>query len=141
MSPEMTEKLKRSLVKHEGYQKFPYVDSVGKTTIGCGYNLTDRGMPDDWIIKQLQDDITFFYSALSEYSWFAQLNDDRKIILIDMAFQGLKKFLGFKKMISALEKSDFKSASHEMLNSKWAAQVKNRASDLAKGMEEGIYHV
>src|SRR2546427_7676812 len=31
------------------YEKFPYVDTVGKVTIGIGYNLTDRGMPDEWI--------------------------------------------------------------------------------------------
>ena len=45
--------------------------------------------------------------------------------------------MGFKKMLAALDKADYKTASKEMLNSKWATQVKSRAQFLAKIMETG----
>ena len=35
----------RALIrKHEGVSQFPYVDTVGKITIGVGQNLSDRGL-------------------------------------------------------------------------------------------------
>jgi len=56
MTPDMMLKLKQSLVKHESYSKFPYTDTMGKITIGIGYNLTDRGVTDDWITEQFNND-------------------------------------------------------------------------------------
>ena len=40
-------------------------------------------------------------------------------------------------MIKALEEGDYKRASQEMLDSRWARQVGQRAEDLARMMEEG----
>jgi lysozyme len=140
MTPEMTAKLRQSLILHEKCNKFPYVDTVGKITIGIGYNLSDRGISDEWINTQFQQDITYFYNQLSEFLWFKDLNTDRQIVLIDMCFMGWKKFLQFKKMIAALEISDYKQAAFEMLNSKWSEQVKGRATSLAHGMLTGVYN-
>jgi hypothetical protein len=39
-------------VQHEEFRNFPYIDSVGKITIGIGFNLSDRGIDDEWINKQ-----------------------------------------------------------------------------------------
>jgi len=36
---------------------------------------------------------------------------------------------------------DYKRAAFEMLNSKWAEQVKGRAVDLAQGMLTGTYNI
>lgn len=140
MTPEMTTKLRKSLVSHEDYRKYPYIDSVGKITIGIGYNITDRGIDDEWINMQYQRDVNYFYNQLSKFSWFAGLNEDRQVVLIDMAFMGWKRFLEFEKMIEALAKFDYKQAAVEMLNSKWAEQVKSRAISLAEGMEKGVYN-
>ena len=142
MTPEMFAKLKRSIVLHESYEKFPYVDTVGKITIGIGYNLTDRGIDDEWIIKQYNNDVNYFYNRLStDFPWFNNLNEDRQIVLIDMAFMGYKHFCSFKKMLWALSKEDYKLAALEMLNSKWANQVKSRAVALAQAMQSGIYEI
>ena len=141
MTPEMTAKLRRSLIQHEAYSKFPYVDSVGKITIGIGYNLTDRGIDDDWIIKQYNEDVTYFYNQLINFDWFEHLTTDRQIVLIDMAFMGWKKFLTFKKMLEAISKGDYQQAAFEMLNSKWAQQTKNRAAQLAQAMLTGTYSI
>ena len=55
-----------------------------------------------------------------------------------MAFNlGLSGLMSFKKMIAAIEVGDFETASYEMLNSKWANQVTNRAHELAEQMLTG----
>lgn len=142
MTPEMLTKLRQSLIAHEGYKKFPYTDSVGKVTIGIGYNLTDRGLPDEWINHQFESDVGYFYSQMMcDFPWFRELNIDRQIILCDMAFMGYKHFLSFKKMIAALEEKDYHRAALEMLNSKWADQVKGRATQLASAMITGVYNL
>lgn len=141
MTPEFFSKTKRSLIKHEELKKFPYTDTKNKITIGIGYNLTDRGMPLDWITQQFQEDIDYLSQQISQYDWFTQQNDDRKIIILDMAFMGLKKLLGFTKMIAALRAHDYVMAAYEMLHSNWATEVGQRAIDLADAMREGIYNV
>jgi lysozyme len=50
---------------------------------------------------------------------------------------GFKGFMSFKNLIKALKNNDYELAVVEMLNSKWANQVKNRAVRLAKMMETG----
>jgi len=141
MNPEMFAKLKRSLVLHESLSKYPHLDSVGKITIGIGYNLTDRGISDDWINMQFQQDVSYFYLQLSQFPWFLDLTTDRQIALIDMSFMGWKKFLTFNKMLQALSIHDYKQAAFEMLNSKWAEQVKGRATTLAHAMITGVYEI
>lgn len=137
MTPDMQVKLRALLIDHEGKSNFPYVDTVGKITVGIGYNLSDRGLSDDWVDNQFESDVNYFYSQLFQFEWFKNLNEARQIALIDMCFMGVKKFLSFKKMIAALEKNDYQSAALEMLNSKWAGQVGRRATDLARIMREG----
>lgn len=141
MTPDMALKLKRSLVLHESRENFPYIDTVGKITIGIGYNLSDRGIDDAWIDTQYQADVNFFLSKFSEFDWWDMLNTDRQIVLIDMAFMGWKKFLEFEKLIDALAAGDYDAAAREMLNSEWAQQVKGRATLLSNAMLTGVYNV
>lgn len=141
MDTDMMIKLKRSIVNHEGIKRFPYTDTMGNITIGIGYNLTNRGIEDEWINKHYLEDINYFYSQLSEFPWFHRLNEDRQIVLIDMAFMGWRHFMAFHKMITALEEEDYDKAAKEMLDSKWAMQVKLRAITLADAMRSGRYVV
>jgi lysozyme len=142
MTPEMSAKLKRSLVLHEGRANHPYVCTAGKITIGIGYNLTDRGLPDEWIDKQYLDDVDYFYSQLSTiFTWFPKLNQDRQIVLVDMCFMGFKKFCEFVDMIAALENHDYERGANEMLDSAWAKEVGVRAAVLATAMRKGIYEI
>lgn len=141
MTPEIRFKLKEMLIKHEGYCKYPYTDSVGKITVGVGYNLSDRGLPDRYINELLNDDMDFFYQKLSgTFPWFNCLNDPRKIVLLNMCYNlGWKGFLSFQLMIGALSVKDYEIAACEMLDSKWAKQVGQRAIELAYIMEEGLW--
>lgn len=141
MTPEVRFKLKEMLIKHEQYRNHPYIDSVGKITIGVGYNLTDRGLPDRYIHELMNDDMDFFYRKLHDcYMWFDTLSDPRKMVLLDMCYNlGWYKFLTFNRMLAALARRDFKIAAGEMLNSKWAKQAPERAQELAKIMEDGLW--
>lgn len=142
MTPEMFAKLKKSLINHEGFKRFPYTDTTGNITIGIGYNVTTRGLDDDWINAQYEKDVNYFYTNLNnDFPWFERLNEDRQIVLIDMCFMGYKKFKSFQKLIAALSRDDYKQAALEMLDSNWATQVKNRATTLAHGMLTGVYKI
>lgn len=138
LDPETRLKLKELLVKHEGKTTYPYVDTVGKITIGIGYNLTDRGLPEAWVDKQFEEDVNFFHDHLDrDFKWFRDLNYERKIVLIDMCFMGYQRFKEFKNMLKALSYKNYDKAADEMLNSKWAIQVGNRALELANIMRTG----
>ncbi len=142
MNPEMLVKLRKSLVLNEGWHRYPYEDTVGKITIGCGYNLSDRGIDDEWINTQYLKDVNYFNNQLtSHFDWYKDLITDRQIVLIDMAFIGFKKFLEFHRMIDALSRHDYEQTAYEMLNSKWAEQVKGRAATLAQAMLTGVYNI
>ena len=141
MDAMMSQKLKRSLITHESYRKFPYIDTVGKITIGIGFNLSDRGIDDQWIMDKFNEDINYFYGQLMVYDWFQCLNDDRKIALVDMSFMGIKRLLEFQGMISCLERKDYEHAAQEILDSEWAVQVKGRAESIANAIESGVYNI
>ena len=133
MTPEGKLKLKGLLVQYENYRQFPCSDTTGHLIIGIGRNLTDRGISTTEAFYLLDDDISYFNNKLRHYlSFFDDLNENRQIALINMCFNlGIQGFLGFKDMISALESHDYSLAAKEMLNSKWAEQVGERATQLA----------
>ena len=69
------------------------------------------------------------------FGWYRHLNDTRKMVLIDMCFNlGMPRLKKFKRMIAAMERIDYTNAAAEMLDSRWARQVGNRAIELADMM-------
>jgi lysozyme len=55
-----------------------------------------------------------------------------------MAFNmGVPRLCKFKKMWAAIHNEDFTVASKEMLDSRWANQVKSRSTKLAHAMYSG----
>ena len=60
------------------------------------------------------------------------------VVLANMAFNlGVDGLLGFRRMILAVDRGHYDQAAREMLNSKWARQVFNRAIRLAEMMAKG----
>ena len=49
--------------------------------------------------------------------------------------------MSFSSMFDAIAKEDYELASQEILSSKWAIQVGDRAHDLATGMRTGVYKI
>ena len=134
----MSEELKNQLMRHEGIELKPYEDSVGKMTIGVGRNLDDAGITYYEAMYLLQNDIDRRRFKLMGYvPYWHILNEPRKEVLINMCFMGFKSLKTFKKMFAALEKEDYEKASEEMLDSKWARQVKGRSIELSKQMKDG----
>ena len=142
LSPDLLAKSKASLLKHEGKSNTIYNDGRGNWTIGCGYNISARGLPDDWIFNQLQSDIEYFHDQLDfTFPWYKDLSLDRQCVLIDMAFMGWRSFMQFDKMFDCCENYDWDGAERELLNSEYAKQVGQRAIDLGAGLRTGVYNV
>lgn len=124
------QQLKSVIIRHEGNRNFPYIDTKNNITIGIGYNLSSRGLSDEWINQQYERDVKYFYHRLDkDFYWFKNLTDARKIVLIDMCFMGYRKFLTFNKLFAALKEGDYLKAAKEIMNSEWAEEVKGRAKE------------
>lgn len=125
--------------RHEGLRLKPYRDTVGKLTIGYGRNLEDAGLSPEEAEVLLRNDLFRCEAELREAlgETYEALSPARKAALLDMIYNlGKTRFLGFKKMIAALKAGDFARAAAEMLDSRWAAQVGQRAQFLAEKMRE-----
>lgn len=133
-----TEELIKQLKRHEGIELKPYKCTSDKLTIGVGRNLEDVGISEAEAEYLLMNDLSRFMKMANEFDWYAGLNDARKAVIISMLFNlgrgGFNKFLKFKQ---ALAEGDHLTASREMLDSRWAKQVKGRAVELSKQMETG----
>lgn len=142
------------LKKHEGFKSHAYKCTAGFNTIGFGYNLDANPLKlsDSEIKNHTKNGITereatiLLLRAIEEIEeklhkalpCFCKLSNTRKNVLINMAYNlGIVGLFKFRRMIDALEHRQFVEASEQMLASKWAAQVHNRAYELAQQMEIG----
>ena len=139
MTNQLKERLIKQLMLHEGERLKPYTDSVGKTTIGIGRNLTDRGISKETSRQMLEEDILDCWTDLNTFKWFNDLDDIRKSVLLDLRFNlGPYRFRGFKNTLKAVSEGRWEDASKGMLSSLWARQTKSRAVRLAKMMKDGV---
>lgn len=132
------DRLKKTLQKHEGLRMRPYKDTVGKLTIGIGRNLDDIGISEQEAFFLLDNDIQRAVDLTKRIlPEFQELDDLRQEVLVNMAFNMGNGLQEFKKMLAATIKGEYDVAANEMLSSRWAKQVGQRAIDLAKWMKEG----
>ena len=122
--------------KHEGLRLKPYRCTANKQTIGYGRNIEDNGISKEEATIMLCNDIRESEDALaSKISNWEELSEVRKAVLINMVFNlGWPRLSKFKRALAAVEGGDFKRASAEMLDSRWARQVGNRAIELSDMM-------
>ena len=127
------------LERHEGLKLKPYTDTVGKLTIGVGRNLDDVGISHGEAMLMLSNDVEVAEKELRQrFPIVKQLDETRYHVLINMCFNmGVTRLAGFQKMWFAIEAQDWPKAALEMLDSKWARQVGNRAIELSTQMREG----
>ena len=128
--------LTEDLIRHEGYRTHLYEDTAGILTIGVGYNIEEKGLPDYIIKLLLNDSIEEAKSELGRvFEPWKGLSRVRQDVLVNMMFNlGAPRFLKFKKFIKAIKNNDFDTAADEMLASRWANQVGNRAIELSERM-------
>ena len=135
---DSVDKLIKQLKRHEGVELKPYKCTSNKLTIGIGRNLDDVGISEHEAEFLLMNDLDTYMTAAKTYDWYAGLNDARKAVIVNMLFNmGQTNFNKFLKMKQALDVGDFPEAAKQMLDSKWAKQVKGRSAELAKQMETG----
>lgn len=127
------------LIKHEGFCAKPYRCSAGRLTVGYGRNLEDKGISESEALFLLTNDILESKNECEKnFNFFNTLSQTRQNVLVEMCFNlGIKGLKGFKKFLKALEHKDFETASKEMLQSRWARQVKGRAQVLSDLMKTG----
>lgn len=135
----MNSRLLEQIKRHEGLRLKPYTDTVGKTTIGHGRNLSDVGISAAEAQTLLEHDINDAMHALNFYlSWWRELDEVRRIALIDMAYNlGIGGLCTFTKMLAALKDGRFDEAASEAMDSKWARQVGRRARVIADQLRYG----
>jgi lysozyme len=135
--------LTRQLVGDEGKRACVYKDHLGFDTIAVGRLVDSRkpgaGLRDDEIRYLLNNDIDDRIEALTRaLPWFQNLDDARKGVLLNMAFQlGTAGLLGFKTTLGMVERGEYEEAALQMLESKWATQTPERAKRLAQQMRSG----
>jgi len=135
---DSVDKLVKQLKKHEGIELKPYKCTSNKLTIGIGRNLEDVGISEHEAEFLLMNDLDTYMTAAKSYNWYAGLNDARKAVIVNMLFNmGQTNFNKFLKMKQALDVGDHAEAGKQMLDSKWAKQVKGRSAELSKQMETG----
>ena len=134
----LTDQLRR----HEGVETHAYMCPSGYITIGAGRNIDPDGgigLSESEITFLLMNDIQRCRDELeAEYEWFDGLNEARKDVLINMVFNlGSTRFRDFQRAIKAISEGKWQTAHDEMLDSRWADQVGDRAKELAEQMRSG----
>ncbi len=115
--------------RNEGLRLKPYRFQAGKLTIGYGRNLEAKGISIKEAEYLFRNDMKIVAKQVAiRIEFYRKLSYKRKIVLVDMAFNmGIEGLLGFKKMLAAMKRGDFREAGKELLRSKYAEQVKTRA--------------
>lgn len=134
--------LRKLIELHEGRVPHAYQDSLGYWTIGVGHLIDKRKggkLPDSIIDILLEHDIhEHRKEMLAALPWANQLDEVRQAVLTDMAFNlGVNGLLGFKNTLESVRLGLYHKAAGQMLQSKWATQVGQRANRLAVMMETG----
>ena len=134
-------KLEEQLIRHEGYRKYPYTDTVGKLTVAIGRNLDDVGIFKEEAMIMLRNDLKHCEEDLTgTLPWFSHLDPIRQDALMNMCFNlGIVRLSGFKNMLEALKEGRYHDAAREALDSKWAKQVGKRSDEIAFMLRNGEY--
>lgn len=128
-----------SLRRHEGLSLTPYKCTAGYLTIGFGLNL-DAGITLKEAYMLLESRIEQSCQELDKgFPGWREHPENVQNVLIEMQYNlGRPRLAQFKKMWAALANDDYDTAAKEMLNSKWAEQVGQRAFTLSRQMAEGF---
>lgn len=137
--------LKNQLIRHEKLRLRPYRCPAGKLTIGVGRNIEDNGirMEEAMImldndIKDAMSDVEALFKEFKVES--SMVNTARFHALTNVAFNiGRKSLRGFRRMWSAIADRDWGRAADELLDSKYAREVGDRADELSKQLRTGEY--
>jgi lysozyme len=140
------DKLREELKEDEGCKYEIYLDHLGLPTFGIGHLVTEW---DEEYEKEVGTEVSEervnncfiadIYGTIKDckilYSNFDELPEEVQLILGNMMFNlGRPRLSKFVKFREAINKKDWQEAKIQMLDSKWAKQVPNRANRLSERM-------
>ena len=133
------EALREQLKIDEGVKYEIYKDHLGYPTFGIGHLITENdpehGKPDgtkiseDRVNEIFETDVAKFVSeAKILFPDLDDLPDVAQQVIVNMAFNmGRPRLSKFKNFIAGVNDRDWTRAAEEMMDSKWATQVGDRA--------------
>lgn len=143
------EVLLTDLQRHEGLRLKAYQDTVGVWTIGFGTtrafdngpvrkgDVITRDQADELLRRDMAQAIE---DARRVVPCFDELDGPRKTVVANMSYNlGATRLAEFKNTIKSICIGDYTDASLRMMQSKWAAQVGQRARFLSNRMATGKY--
>lgn len=134
------EQTKAEIKKEEGFRMEVYKDTLGFSTGGYGHKMLEgEDVPTDmagWT-KLFERDFARAMTGSEELLMLCpNIHETARNIVVEMCYQmgayGVSKFKG---MLKALQESDYKTASEEMLDSRWATQTPKRAMRMSERMK------
>lgn len=137
--------------QHEGFVDHVYKDSKGFDTIGYGFNIDSGrfskeqvnrwrrdGITKDEANKILNDELSSTRNQLTKFDWFNKLDPVRQGAIVDMSYNmGIGWINKFPKAIAAIKSGDYETASREIMSSKYARDVGQRATRIAELIRTG----
>ena len=142
-------RLLEELMLDEGVIHEIYNDHLGYPTFGVGHLITEKdeehgkplGTPisEERVTECLNADVDIVCAELDKnMEWWRGLNDTRQRVMANMCFNlGYPRLSKFKKFLAAVQEEDWETAAVEMMDSKWATQVGDRAVRLREKMLNG----
>ena len=146
------------LLVNEGLRTRAYRCPTGFLTIGIGRNLDTNPLTKEELAyvghncrnKFISNDQAFYLCRNDlkkvradldrELPWWRDLSTDRQFVMIDLCFNlGVGKLLGFKRTLQSIATGYYVRAGEQLLQSKYAKQVGNRAKRNAECLQTGIY--
>lgn len=139
---QLIKQVVHDLKRHEGCRLKAYKCTAGVWTIGYGHtkgvkegDTCTQAQAEAWLEEDLQKSVDIAKRVVRNYN---DLNAVRKGVLINMAFNlGETRLRQFKRTLATIESGQFATAAVQMLESLWARQVGQRATELAARMSSG----
>lgn len=133
------DKLREQLKIDEGVKYEIYLDHLGYPTFGIGHLITEadeeHGKPvgtkitEERVNAVFNKDVEIYVNEAKKV--FPNINDlpsEAQEVIVNMCFNmGAPRLAKFKKFIAGVNAGDWNTAAIEMMDSRWANQVGNRA--------------
>ena len=127
------ERLRETIIRHEGIRLDMYQDTLGIWTLGVGHNIEEKGISQAVMELMLEEDLAEAVSELKRsVSFFSKMPEQVQEALVNLAFNmGIPRLMQFKKTLAYLRDGNFEAAADELLDSRYAEQVGRRADEVA----------
>jgi len=137
-------RLREDLETDEGVKYEIYLDHLGYPTFGIGHLVREAdpehgcevgtSVSADRVAEAFEQDVKTVLSDCAKlYSDFDELPEEAQLVIANMMFNlGYPRLSAFKGMKAGVDAHDWNRAADEMLDSRWAKQVPNRANRLVE---------